>query len=107
MGRKGDAVMDGRDIGTLVFPDAEKKFFLDADVTERARRRFEEIKAGHPGLTLEEVIEQVKQRDHEDRNRAVSPLKQAEDAVAVNTTGKTVDEVVREMMRHIEPAETQ
>ena len=106
MGRKGDAVMDGRDIGTVVFPDAEKKFFLDADVTERARRRFEEIRDGHPGLTLEEVVEQVKQRDHEDRTRDVSPLMQAQDAVAVDTTGKSVDEVVEEMMGHIEGAKT-
>lgn len=106
MGRKGDAVMDGRDIGTVVFPDAGKKFFLDADVAERARRRFEEIRDGHPGLTLEEVVEQVKQRDHEDRTREVSPLVQAEDAIAVDTTGKSVDEVVEEMMGHIEGAKT-
>ncbi len=106
MGRMGDAVMDGRDIGTVVFPDAEKKFFLDANVAERARRRFEEIRDGHPGLTLEEVIQQVAQRDHEDRTRTVSPLVQAEDAIAVDTTGKNVDQVVEEMMGHIEPAET-
>ncbi len=105
MGRAGDSVMDGRDIGTVVFPEAEKKFFLDADVQERARRRFEEIRDKHPGLTVDEVISQVQQRDHEDRTREVSPLVQAEDAVAVNTTGKSVDEVVEEMMRHIQPVE--
>ncbi len=105
MGRAGSAVMDGRDIGTVVFPTAEKKFFLDADVKERARRRFEEIRDRHPGLTVDDVISQVKQRDHEDRTREVSPLVQADDAVAVNTTGKTIDEVVEEMMRYIQPVE--
>lgn len=103
MGRASDSVMDGRDIGTVVFPEAEKKFFLDADVKERARRRFEEIRDKHPGLTVDEVISQVQQRDHEDRTRAVSPLLQADDAVAVDTTGKSVDQVVEEMMRHIQP----
>lgn len=107
MGRASDSVMDGRDIGTVVFPEAEKKFFLDAEVKERARRRFEEIRDKHPGLTVDEVVAQVQQRDHEDRTRKVSPLVQAEDAVAVDTTGKTIDEVVEEMMRHIQPAEKQ
>ena len=104
MGRRGDVVMDGRDIGTVVFPEADRKFYLDADVEERARRRFEEIRDKHPGLTLEEVIEQVKQRDYEDRNRAVSPLVRAPDAVRVDTTGKSVDEVVETLMRGIQPA---
>ncbi|QPJ61386.1 MAG: (d)CMP kinase [Candidatus Nitronauta litoralis] len=103
MGRASDSVMDGRDIGTVVFPEAEKKFFLDADVKERARRRFEEIRDKHPGLTVDDVVSQVQQRDHEDRTREVSPLLQAKDAVAVDTTGKTVDQVVEEMMRHIQP----
>ncbi len=103
MGRASDSVMDGRDIGTVVFPEAEKKFFLDADVKERARRRFEEIRDKHPGLTVDDVISQVQQRDHEDRTREVSPLLQADDAVAVDTTGKSVDQVVEEMMRHIQP----
>ncbi|MFQ5481839.1 MAG: (d)CMP kinase [Nitrospinaceae bacterium] len=102
MGRQGDVVLDGRDIGTVVFPDADRKFYLDADAEERARRRFEQIKASHPGLTQEEVLQQVRQRDHEDKNRAASPLRRAAGAIALDTTSKSVEDVVEEMMKIIE-----
>jgi cytidylate kinase len=103
MGKNGNVVMDGRDIGTAVFPDADKKFYLDADPVERARRRYEEMKDSHPGLTLDEIVEQVKQRDHEDKNRTASPLKAAEDAVLIDTTHLSIEEVVDTLVRDIEP----
>ncbi len=104
MGKAGNAVMDGRDIGTVVFPNAEKKFYLDADVKERARRRYDEMKEQYPELNLDEIVEQVKQRDFEDKNRAASPLKPADDAVIVDTSGKSIEGVVEELMRAIPPA---
>lgn len=103
MGKAGNVVMDGRDIGTVVFPDADKKFYLDADPVERARRRYEEMKDSHPGLTLDEIVEQVKHRDHEDKNRAASPLRPAEDAVLIDTTHLSIEEVVDTLVRDIEP----
>ena len=104
MGKAGNAVMDGRDIGTVVFPNAEKKFYLDADVKERARRRYDEMKEQYPELNLDEIVEQVKQRDYEDKNRAASPLKPADDAVIVDTSGKSIEGVVEELIRAIPPA---
>jgi cytidylate kinase len=104
MGQSGDVVMDGRDIGTVVFPGADRKFYLDAEVNERARRRFDEMREKHPEITLEEIIDQVQKRDYEDKNRAVSPLRVAEDAVEVDTTSKTIAGVIEEMMRFIQPA---
>ena len=103
MGREGNVVMDGRDIGTVVFPQAEKKFFMVADPVERARRRYDEMKVTQPDLDLEQVIGQVKQRDYEDENRAVSPLKPAEDAILLDTTQLKIEEVVERMMRAIQP----
>lgn len=103
MGREDNVVMDGRDIGTVVFPAAEKKFFMVADPVERARRRYNEIKATQPDLELQQVVEQVKQRDYEDENRAVSPLKPAADAIMLDTTHLGIEEVVERMMRAIQP----
>ncbi len=102
MGKTGNVVMDGRDIGTDVFPNAERKFFLKADPEERARRRYLELKEKYPGLKLDEVIKQMKQRDFEDENRAVSPLRPAEDAVIVDTTGLTIDEVIERVSNAIQ-----
>jgi len=102
IGKNGGVVMDGRDIGTVVFPQADRKFFLDADPRERGRRRYEELKAAHPRIDLEAVIQQVVERDREDRNRAVSPLKQADDAVLMDTTHLAIEEVVQKMIDIIE-----
>ncbi|MGP0630229.1 (d)CMP kinase [Nitrospina sp. 32_T5] len=104
MGRNHDVVMDGRDIGTVVFPDAQKKFYLDADPVERARRRYEEMKGTDPDLDFEQIVEQVRQRDHEDKTRAASPLRRAEDAMLIDTTSRSIDEVVEQMVRAIESA---
>ncbi len=90
--RGGQAVVEGRDIGTVVFPDAPVKIYLTADVAERARRRARDPEAA--GLTLEEIERQLRARDHTDSTRAASPLRPAEDAVTIDTTALSVDEVV-------------
>ena len=104
IGKNGGVVMDGRDIGTVVFPGADKKFFLDADPRERGRRRFEELKASNPEVDLESIIDQVRERDFEDKNRAVSPLKQAADAIRLDTTHLAIEDVVEKILRLCEPS---
>lgn len=84
-------VMEGRDIGTVVFPDAEKKFFVTASAEERARRR---MLQGEAGADFAAILADIKARDERDTNRAVAPLKQAPDAELVDTTGMDIDEVV-------------
>lgn len=99
---RGDVyVADGRDLGTAVFPDADLKFYMDASISERAKRRFREMNAEESGVTLEEVKENLRSRDHKDRNRKADPLRQADDAIVIDTTGKTFDEQVSEMIQII------
>ena len=95
-------IMDGRDIGTHVLPDANYKFFLTATTDERAKRRYLELKGKGFEGTYEEVKADIIKRDDSDINRAVSPLKQAEDAVFIDSTDMTVDEVVEKMLNVIE-----
>ena len=90
--RKG-VVMDGRDIGTTVLPDAEVKIFMTATVEERARRRFRELPEFDEAITLEQLELEIAQRDELDRNREVSPLVCADDATVLDTTDMTIDEV--------------
>jgi cytidylate kinase len=95
MGRVGGVVMEGRDIGTQVFPDAEVKIYLDASPEARAQRRYDEdLAQGVAAASLEEMKEQIERRDHRDKTRADSPLTQAEDAVYIDSSAMTVDEVV-------------
>ena len=105
LGLEGKVVMDGRDIGTVVFPKADKKFFLDADPKERGRRRFIELKEKKKinNADLPTIIEQVVQRDHEDRSRKIAPLKQAKDAMLIDTTHLSIDQVVEEIIKVIVP----
>ena len=105
LGKQGKVVMDGRDIGTVVFPQADKKFFLDADPKERGRRRFIELKEkGQVKNTdLSTIIAQIVQRDHEDRSRKIAPLKQAKDAMLIDTTHLSVDQVAEEIIKIITP----
>jgi cytidylate kinase len=98
MGREGRVVLDGRDIGTAVFPDAEVKFYLDATPEERARRRHEELRAAGSDVTLEAVEQDVRERDYTDTNRAESPLVRAWDALNVDTTRLDPEEVVERML---------
>jgi len=99
MGRHGSLVAEGRDMGTVVFPQAEWKFFLTASAEERARRRHRELAgAGHED-SLHSVLEAQNRRDEQDRKRSLSPLKPAPDAVVVDTTEMTIDEVVEHLKR--------
>ena len=105
LGQEGKVVMDGRDIGTVVFPKADKKFFLDADPKERGRRRFFELKEKKQvnNADLPTIIEQIVQRDYEDRSRKIAPLKQAKDATLIDTTHLSIDQVVEEIIKVIVP----
>jgi cytidylate kinase len=93
-GRAGGVVLEGRDIGTVVFPDAEVKFFLTARVDVRARRRFDELTAAGAHATFEETLADVKRRDEQDTSRAIAPLRQAPDAVLVDSSDIAADEAV-------------
>lgn len=98
MGRDGGVVLEGRDIGTVVFPDAEAKFFLDAAAAVRARRR--QLEVSRRGVqSFEEVLRDVLRRDVQDSTREHSPLRVADGAVYIDSTTMTVDEVVGEMLR--------
>jgi len=101
IGETGNVVMDGRDIGTVVFPQANKKFFFVADAEERGRRRYEELKSKNPDLDLKIIIEEIRQRDHEDCNRKISPLVRAEDALEVDTTRLSIEEVTDHVLKNI------
>jgi len=103
LGKEGKVVMDGRDIGTVVFPQADKKFFLDADPEERGRRRFAELKKTkqEANVDLKTIVKQVIQRDLEDRNRKIAPLQQAKDAILIDTTHLSIDQVVEKIMSTI------
>ncbi len=92
MGTKKGIVMDGRDIGTVVFPKAEMKIFMTADNAVRVERRFKELYAKNPNITIEEVKNNLEMRDYIDSHREVSPLKQAKDAVVLDNTNITPDE---------------
>ena len=101
MGQRG-AVLNGRDIGTVVFPDADIKFFLTAAPEERAERRYREDQSNSSSsVTLAETLAEMIERDKRDSTRADSPLRVAEDAIVIESTGKTVDEVFSEMMSRI------
>jgi cytidylate kinase len=102
MGADGAVVMEGRDIGTKVFPRAEVKIFLDASEATRARRRFEENRRKGVTLSLEETRAEIHERDVRDSQRADSPLIQAPDAVYVDTSDKTIEEVIREILRLVQ-----
>ncbi len=103
LGSEKSAVFEGRDMGTVVFPDADVKFFLVADIKIRAMRRYEEFK-DRSGQSLEDVEKDMKRRDANDAGRAVAPLKPAEDAIVIDSTDIPVEEVVAQMMRHIRMA---
>ena len=97
MGRRG-AVLNGRDIGTVVFPDADVKFFLTAVPQARAERRFNEDRAQDPNVDFEATFADMTERDRRDSTRADSPLKSAEDAIVVDSTGLSIDEVFQKML---------
>ena len=101
MGMKKSVIMDGRDIGTNVLKDAEYKFFLTATAEERAERRYKELKEKGENISLEEVLEDIKQRDYRDMTRELNPLKKADDALEVDTTGLSIEEVTDRIVKEI------
>ena len=94
-----NVVMDGRDIGTVVLPDAQVKIYLTASVEVRARRRFLELQEKGEPAVLEEIAAEIAERDHRDMTREVSPLRQAEDAVLVDTSDMGIDEVADQILK--------
>ena len=94
LAKKANVIMDGRDIGTTVLPDAFCKIYLTASVDARAKRRFDELSAKNEPCSYETIKADIEERDYQDMHREISPLKQAEDAVLVDTSEMTVDEVV-------------
>lgn len=94
-------VADGRDMGTVVFPDAELKIFLEASAEERARRRYKQLKDKGLGVSLRRLFESIQARDGRDMNRRVSPLKQSPDAILIDTTDMSIEAVALKVMRHV------
>jgi hypothetical protein len=104
IGKRSDVILDGRDVGTHIFPDAKYKFFLNASAQERGRRRYQELIDKGQSVVLEEIIEDIKKRDYIDSTREVAPLVKADDAIEVDTTSMTIDQVVTyisDMVRRI------
>ena len=99
---EGGAVLEGRDTGTVVCPDAEIKFYLDASLDTRAQRRQRELAAGGVTLDLDDVRRQIQERDRQDTERALAPLRKAPDALALDTSELSVEEVVESMIRAVE-----
>ena len=104
LGCQADLVIEGRDIGTVVFPDADVKVYLDASPEERARRRAQDPAhaVSQKPRPMQTVVQALKERDHADRTRPVSPLVAADDAIYIDTTGMAVDEVVREVIKIVQ-----
>ncbi len=96
-----NVILDGRDIGTVVFPNADLKIFLIADAKERAKRRYKELVEKGENVEIEEIYENILKRDKIDSTRKESPLKKAEDAIEVDTTSKNIEEVKNEILRMI------
>ena len=92
MGREKGVVMDGRDIGTVVFPNAELKIFMTADPEVRAERRYLELQAKGEEVSRQEIVENIRQRDYLDQNRAISPLRKADDAIVLDNGGMSLEE---------------
>ncbi len=101
MGRHRGVVMDGRDIGTVVFPDAELKLFMTADPAVRAQRRYDELSAKGQQVTLSDIERNVRERDQADMTRAVSPLRKAEDAIELDNSHMTIDEQMKWFMERL------
>jgi len=99
--RQRDSVLDGRDIGTVVFPDADKKFYIDAEFKERVRRRYKELKELGQDVSLEDIEEDLRHRDNIDSTREVAPLKKADDAIYIDTTDMTINQVVNKILNYI------
>ena len=102
IGKNGGIIVEGRDVTTVVFPDADLKFYISASVEERARRRFTEQKAKGIKTTLEQVKQEIRSRDQMDESREHSPLRTAEDAIVIDTTSMTVSQAVEFVLNRVE-----
>ncbi|MBI5025436.1 MAG: (d)CMP kinase [Nitrospirae bacterium] len=102
IGLKGRVVIEGRDIGTVIFPEAKNKFFLDASPEERGKRRYMELKKNGVEINLKDTIEDIKKRDYRDSTRQYSPLKKAEDAVYIDTSNLDIEGVIAKIMEALE-----
>ena len=101
-GKDGGVILDGRDIGTVVFPNADAKFYLDASAEARAKRRFLQLQEQRREANLEQLIQDIKKRDFDDSNRAVAPLCKADDAILIDSTDMSREEVVNTMQEYID-----
>ena len=102
MGRRGSVVAEGRDIGTVIFPQAEVKIFLDASVRERARRRCDEIKAAGRAVDLAETLREIEERDRRDSERDIAPLRKADDALMIDSSSLGADAVAARVLAEIQ-----
>jgi cytidylate kinase len=93
--KQNDVIMDGRDIGTVVLPHADVKIFLTATAEDRAKRRYDQLLQSGTVVDFEQLLEEIKQRDYNDMHREIAPLRQAEDAILVDTTGNTLEESIQ------------
>jgi CMP/dCMP kinase len=101
LGKNGGVVMDGRDIGTVVFPDADQKFFLEASAEERGKRRYLELKGKGMDVDLARITQEIKDRDHQDSGRSIAPLRKADDARLIDSSFLSIDQVVDRMLNEI------
>jgi cytidylate kinase len=101
MANNKDVIMEGRDITTVVFPNAQYKFYLDADIEERAKRRFKQNEEMGINMSMDEIIENIKQRDYNDMHKPVGALMRTSDQIYIDTTHLTIDEVVNKIINYI------
>ena len=101
LGQRGSVVAEGRDIGTVIFPEAEVKIYLDASVQERARRRYEELRKSGRDVTLEETVRELEERDKRDSERDMAPLRKADDALAIDSSALAAEAVLERVMRAV------
>ncbi len=102
LGVEGNAVLEGRDMGTVVFPDGDVKFFLTAILEERGRRRAEQLRERGEVVELQTVIDEISLRDRNDSNRTLAPLRKADDAIEIDTTSMTIQEVVEKLAKEVQ-----
>ena len=100
LAKENDVIMDGRDIGTNILPDADVKIYLTASVETRARRRYDELKEKGEDCDLDQIAQDIKERDERDMNRKTAPLKKADDAILVDSSHMTIPQVVSEICSH-------
>jgi len=101
LSKSAGVIMEGRDIGTVVLPDADFKFYLDASVKERAMRRLKELTAKGIEADFKQVEDEIRKRDEQDTGREIAPLKKAEDAIVIDSSNLTAEQVIGEILRHV------